>query len=139
MEVVKHKHHIVPKHAGGSDDPINLQELTISEHADAHKKLYEKYGRWQDKVAWLSLSGMIGKDEVLKEVYKNIDRSYTKTEQFKNTMSKATASAWAEGKKSGHTNGGSKNFIVTEDHKNKLRSYRKKLIQNDWHNKGPGK
>jgi len=33
---MKHKHHIVPKHMGGSDDPSNLIELTIEEHAEAH-------------------------------------------------------------------------------------------------------
>ena len=26
---MKHKHHIVPKHMGGSDNPENLIELTI--------------------------------------------------------------------------------------------------------------
>jgi len=47
----KHIHHIVPKHAGGTDDPSNLVELSVEEHAAAHLALYEKYGRWQDKVA----------------------------------------------------------------------------------------
>jgi hypothetical protein len=50
----KHKHHIIPKHAGGSNDLSNLVELTIQEHAEAHRVLYEKYGRTQDKVAWSS-------------------------------------------------------------------------------------
>ena len=54
-----HKHHIIPKHMGGSDDPSNIVKLTIKEHALAHKKLYEKYGKWEDKVAWLSLSKQI--------------------------------------------------------------------------------
>jgi len=54
-----HKHHIIPKHMGGSDDPSNIIELTIEEHAEAHKKLYEKYGKWEDKVAWLSLTKQI--------------------------------------------------------------------------------
>lgn len=55
----KHKHHIVPKHAGGSDDPSNFIELTIEEHAEAHRILFEEFGRWQDRLAWQTLSGQI--------------------------------------------------------------------------------
>jgi len=61
-----HKHHIIPKHAGGTDDPDNLIELTVDEHAEAHRKLYEEHGRWQDFMAWKALSGQIGKDEIRK-------------------------------------------------------------------------
>lgn len=50
-----HKHHIIPKHAGGSDDLENIVELTIEEHAKAHRKLFEQYGRIQDKVAYIGL------------------------------------------------------------------------------------
>jgi hypothetical protein len=60
---IYHKHHIVPKHAGGTDEPSNIVELTVEEHAQAHKELWEKYGRWQDKVAWLCLSKQVTKDE----------------------------------------------------------------------------
>ena len=35
-----HKHHIIPKHAGGTDDPENLVYLSVKEHAIAHAKLY---------------------------------------------------------------------------------------------------
>jgi len=63
---MKHTHHIMPRHAGGSDDPSNLVELTITEHAVAHKKLYEEYGREEDKLAWLGLSGMIDKEEIIR-------------------------------------------------------------------------
>jgi hypothetical protein len=51
-----HKHHIVPKHAGGTDELSNLIELTIPEHAEAHRLLWRQYGRLQDKVAWLGLA-----------------------------------------------------------------------------------
>lgn len=65
-----HKHHILPKHAGGSDDPSNLIELTVTEHAEAHRKLYEEHGRREDYVAWKALSGEIGKEEKIHELRK---------------------------------------------------------------------
>jgi len=54
---------------GGTDDPSNLVELTIEEHAEAHRLLWEQYGHWEDEVAWKGLSGQIGKEEILHEVY----------------------------------------------------------------------
>jgi hypothetical protein len=57
--MIYHKHHIIPKHMNGSDDVENLIELTIEEHADAHKILWEKYGKVEDKIAWLALTGQI--------------------------------------------------------------------------------
>lgn len=61
-----HRHHIVPRHASGSDDPSNLVELSVEDHALAHKKLWEEHGRWQDKLAWQGLSGMISREEVIR-------------------------------------------------------------------------
>ena len=46
---------------GGTDDPSNLVELTIEEHAEAHRKLFEEPGRWQDELAWKGLAKIIGK------------------------------------------------------------------------------
>jgi len=63
--VPAHTHHIVPKHAGGTDDPENLIDLSIPGHAEAHRLLFDEYGRWQDDLAWLMLSGMIGKEEFI--------------------------------------------------------------------------
>lgn len=54
---MKHIHHIIPKHMGGTDDPSNLVELTVAEHAQAHKELYEKYGKKEDLCAYYMLSG----------------------------------------------------------------------------------
>ena len=61
---ILHKHHIIPKHAGGTDDPSNLIYLTVEDHAEAHRSLFEHHGRWQDKLAWLALSGHVGKEEI---------------------------------------------------------------------------
>ena len=63
---MKHLHHIIPRHAGGTDDPSNLVELTTEEHAEAHRKLYAEHGRWQDFCAWQALSKRIGQEEILR-------------------------------------------------------------------------
>ena len=55
---------------GGSNDPSNLIELTIEEHAEAHKKLWEEQGCWQDKIAWKTLSGQISIQEARMEMMK---------------------------------------------------------------------
>lgn len=84
----KHKHHIIPRHAGGTDDKSNLIELTIEEHAEAHKILYETHGRWQDRVAWLSLSGIMNDQERVYEILKNSNPGgYKHTDEAKKKLS----------------------------------------------------
>ncbi len=84
--MTKHKHHIIPKHMGGSNDPSNLVELTIEEHAEAHRKLYEEYGRWQDEIAWKALSGQISRQDAIKLSQKNADKSWMKTAEGREIM-----------------------------------------------------
>ena len=67
---IYHKHHIIPKHAGGTDDPSNIVQLSIEEHAEAHRILFEQYGRIQDKLAWKGLLGMIDTQEIIYELSK---------------------------------------------------------------------
>ena len=50
---------------GGSDDPSNLVDLTIEEHAEAHRILYEQHGRIEDYCAWKGLSRQIDKEEII--------------------------------------------------------------------------
>ena len=66
--VIYHNHHIIPKHTGGTNAPDNIARLTVEEHTEAHRLLYEKYGRWQDKKAYEGLAGFKGKEEIIKEI-----------------------------------------------------------------------
>ena len=65
---MKHKHHKIPRHMGGTDEPSNLIELTVEEHSAEHRKLFELYGKHDDYVAWKALSGTIGKEELVLEL-----------------------------------------------------------------------
>jgi hypothetical protein len=62
--IKKHIHHIIPKHMGGTDNPSNLVEVTVEEHALAHKRLYEKYRKREDYISWKSLEGQINQTEL---------------------------------------------------------------------------
>ena len=125
----KHKHHIIPRHAGGSNDPDNLVYLTVEEHAEAHKKLHEEYGRWEDYYAYMGLSGQIGKDEIWEGIYKNrktwLGRTHneetkkkiseTKKRQERLGLTKAHNTEWCDNqskKMMGH--------MVTEEHRKKV-------------------
>jgi len=57
--MVTHKHHLIPRHEGGTDHPSNLIDVSIEVHAQIHKVRWEAFGHWQDKVAWLTLSKQI--------------------------------------------------------------------------------
>jgi HNH endonuclease len=88
-----HAHHIIPIHAGGSNDTSNIVFLTVEEHAEAHRKLYEDHGRWQDKVAWQCLSGQIGKEEAIKIAQKHSSKAWMKTPEAKEFMNQARQKA----------------------------------------------
>lgn len=64
---MNHRHHIIPKHMGGCDERDNIVSITISEHAEAHRILYEQHGKREDWIAWKGLSGQITKEEVIRE------------------------------------------------------------------------
>ena len=45
------RHHIIPKHSGGSNDEDNFTTLQHKEHRVAHKLLYNIYQKLGDKIA----------------------------------------------------------------------------------------
>ena len=66
---IYHIHHIVPRHMGGTDDPSNLIKLTVEEHAEAHKKLWEENGNVGDYIAYKALSGQISVNDASKAAW----------------------------------------------------------------------
>lgn len=82
---IYHKHHIVPKHMGGTDDEENLIKLTIEEHAEAHQKLYEEYGKKEDLVAWKALSGQWKRSKI----YGVLNKGRVFSEEHKKNISEA--------------------------------------------------
>jgi hypothetical protein len=92
-----HAHHVIPLHAGGVNDASNIVYLTVTEHAEAHRILFEQYGKWQDKLAWQMLSGQIGKEEAIKFAQKNADKSWMKTPEGKALLKEAQRISWEKG------------------------------------------
>jgi hypothetical protein len=76
---------------GGTNDPSNLIELTVEEHAEAHRILYEKYGKEEDKIAWQCLSGQITNAEAIILAVKNANtgRKMFFSEEHKRKLSES--------------------------------------------------
>lgn len=100
---MKHKHHVVPRHMGGTDSPENLAEVTIEEHANLHLAMYLEHGRWQDWYAAWGLAGSIDIDGLILEMcrqggYKSKGRKLT--EEHKKNLSIAAqrprSDAWKQ-------------------------------------------
>ena len=122
-------HHIIPRHAGGTDDPSNLISLTPEEHAEAHRELYEQYGRVQDKVAWMGLAKLATNKEIIAELL-----AQPKSEEHKRKISEAhkgMSKPWVVGANVGAKKG----VLKTDEHrqnisKGKLGKPNPKLIGN---------
>ncbi len=55
---------------GGTDEPTNLVEVTVTQHAMFHFCNYQLWGNEEDKLAWRGLSGQVGKEEILYDMIK---------------------------------------------------------------------
>tara|TARA_R110000868_G_scaffold118360_1_gene313943 strand:+ start:46 stop:558 length:513 start_codon:yes stop_codon:yes gene_type:complete len=124
---MKHKHHIIPKHMGGTNDPSNLIELTVEEHGNAHKLLWEQHGLKQDWLAWQGLTGLISKQDLLHELFvlagkksrppeghkANLGKKWT--EEHKKKISETTKGVEkTDIHKQNISKGKSKNWIITK-------------------------
>jgi hypothetical protein len=88
LNIIMHRHHIIPKHMGGTDDVSNIVELSVEDHAEAHRKLYEQHGHWEDELAYKALSGQIGKEEIILERQREGGRR-VKSDEEKAKLSKS--------------------------------------------------
>lgn len=89
---VLHWHHIVPRHAGGTDDPSNLVQLTVEDHAKAHLLRYEELGEEYDLIAYelLSKNLEMGPDVIERlraEGQKRFLSDPARVERWKNSLS----------------------------------------------------
>lgn len=83
-----HKHRIVPGHVGGTYSKGNVIVLTVVAHAEEHKQLFLKYNRWQDCIAWLTLSGTIGKETAIKFANRSYHTGRKLPQETKDKLSK---------------------------------------------------
>lgn len=65
---LRHKHHIIPRYKGGSDEPENLVEVSVTQHAMYHYCNYQLWGNDEDRLAWRGLSGLATKEELIDEM-----------------------------------------------------------------------
>lgn len=56
--VYKERHHIIPKHIGGSNNEDNIILLTYRQHILAHLLLYRVYRRFEDLTAYRLMRGL---------------------------------------------------------------------------------
>ena len=77
---------------GGSNDSSNLVYLSVSEHAEAHKALYDSFGKKEDYIAWKCLSGQMTNAELWYEksklgghAVKGLKRNKQSIENYKNS------------------------------------------------------
>jgi tyrosyl-tRNA synthetase len=122
---------------GGSDDPDNLIELSIKEHAQAHFDLWKKFGFIEDKIAWECLSGRKLSEEeriiLAKSGFEKFLSQENKVKQWKNNISNSlTGKVQSEESKLKRSNSlklaykeGRKKVIVDSD------SARKKYYENN--------
>ena len=90
-----HKHHIIPKHLGGTNDSKNIALLTPLEHAEAHRILWCTYRKKEDWLAAIGLEGWAIKSKLIIELSKLAGKQGDKVlralhgENYKHLKSKA--------------------------------------------------
>jgi hypothetical protein len=107
---ITHKHHIIPRHMGGSNDKQNLIEVSVERHAMFHYCNWKLWGKEEDKIAWRTLSGQMTlseaqyaaiklgakktgqvmkdkmKDIKVKEQWSNMKKEHWKSEEYREKL-----------------------------------------------------
>jgi len=63
-----HRHHILPKYKGGADNPTNLVEVSVTQHAMFHYCNWQLWGDKRDWLAWKGLTGEVGREEIIEQL-----------------------------------------------------------------------
>jgi len=134
---IYHKHHITPKHMGGTNDPSNIVKVTAEQHALLHKQLWEDLGQWQDYVAWKALTGSISSAEAtimaIKEARK---RDIGKKRKPHSEETKKKLSILKQGKKhSEETKKKMSDWAKTQKHSEERRLNQSKKMKEFWKKK----
>jgi len=93
---MKHKHHIVPKYEGGSNDPENIVELSVTQHAMWHFAEWQRKGNWQDKLAVKILTGRITREEATREAVREQNKNRVWTEEGRDKISQSNKTRGAK-------------------------------------------
>lgn len=102
---------------GGSDDPSNLKKVTIEQHAEEHRLLWEKYNKQEDYIAWKALSGQVSGEEARIMAVKNTNTNRKQTKEHLEKRMKAIAKWRAE---NGHSTLGKKLGPASKERKAKI-------------------
>lgn len=80
---IYHKHHYIPRHAGGTNDPSNIWKVTVEMHALLHLERWILTDSYFDYISWKRLSHQINKEELYEAIWK---RPRTKETREKNRI-----------------------------------------------------
>ena len=67
MTSIHHNHHIVPRHAGGTDDETNLIRVSLTQHTMWHFANWQLWKRKEDYLAYKGLGGQVQGEEITLE------------------------------------------------------------------------
>lgn len=119
----KHKHHIVPRHRGGTDAD-GLVEVSVGCHAIFHYCEWRLWGHTEDYIAWKCLSGQMNGKEISEEVERmrveKIAKAHRGTKRSEETRRRIS-----EAKKG--TPSPNKGKKMSEEQKAKMSATRKRL------------
>ena len=124
---MKHKHHIIPRHMGGTDDPQNLVEVSVEQHAELHFSLYLEYGRWQDYRAACGLAGLGGWEDTVGYGFK--DRHHT--DEVKQRISNKLKQRVLTEEHKSKIGAKHKGKVISQNHRNTLQKLWGKVIHID--------
>jgi len=136
---MKHKHHIIPKHMGGSDEPSNLIEISVEEHAEAHRVLYEKYGNWQDYLAWQGLSKRVSCEQMAREASRFANTGKKLSEETKQKISNSKKGVKHTPEHVKNNSLAQKGKVLSNEHKTKISSALSGRSLSESHKKNVGK